>query len=324
MAGPTGSLSDRLAGLDPDALRAFFAGGDAAEVTGLIHGCSDAELRRLLAADDVRAAAVPALLARFPEFADGERLAAIHGAVCFDLRRASGLDESHAVRFAGGVVTLPDRAGPDEVTPDVTIGADVLDFVRLVTGQRNAALLYLSDRLSIEGDEMLALAVGTVFRAPGTDQPAVDPSALDPVDVATAVAQTSAKHMREVMAGGFRGIVLGEVFRRFPEFLVPAKAEGTRISVGFRIGGRTDGEVDRYLVHVADGSCRVEADPAEGSPRDATISVDGLNFLKLVTGQLNPVRGVLTGTLKVKGDKGKALALSAVMDPPRPGPAAHR
>ena len=196
--------------------------------------------------------------------------------------------------------------------------------MRLVTGQRNAALLYLSDRLSIDGDEMLALAVGTVFRVPGTDRPAVDPSALDPVDVATAVAQTSATHMREVMANGFRGIVLGEVFRRFPEFLVPAKAERTRISVGFRIGGRADGEVDRYLVHVADGSCRVETDPVEGSPRDATITVDGLNFLKLVTGQLNPVKGVLTGTLKVKGDKAKALALNAVMDPPRPRPASRR
>ncbi len=315
MPGLVDSLADRLAGLDGVALRAFFTDQDAVTLTGLIHECPDDDLRRLVADDAVRAAAVSALLLRFPEFADAHRLAAIDGVVCFDLECAAGPNERHTVRFARGTVTLLDDA-----TPGVTIGAEILDFVRLVTGQRNAALLYLSDRLSIDGDEMLALAVGTVFRVPGTDQPAVDPSALDPVDVATAVAQTSAKHMREVMAKGFRGIVLGEVFRRFPEFLVPARAEQTRISVGFRIGGRADGEVDRYLVHVADGTCRVESAPAEGSPRDATITVDGLNFLKLVTGQLNPVKGVLTGTLKVKGDKSKALALNAVMDPPRPRP----
>ena len=320
MPGSSDSLTDHLVGLDPDALRSFFTDHDAVAVTGLIHGCPDDDLRRLVADDDVRAAAVEALLNRFPEFADNQRLAAIDGVVCFDLERASGPNECHTVRFAQGTVTLL----ADAPRPDVTIGADILDFVRLVTGQRNAALLYLSDRLSIAGDEMLALAVGTVFRVPGTDQPAVDPSALDPVDVATAVAQTSAAHMREVMANGFRGIVLAEVFRRFPEFLLPEKAAKSRLAIGFRIGGRADGEVDRYLVHVADGTCRIEADPAEGSPRDATITVDGLNFLKLVTGQLNPVKGVLTGTLKVKGEKSKALALNAVMDPPRPRPASRR
>ena len=237
MPGSSDSLTDHLVGLDPDALRSFFTDHDAVAVTGLIHGCPDDDLRRLVADDDVRAAAVEALLNRFPEFADDQRLAAIDGVVCFDLERASGPNECHTVRFAQGTVTLL----ADAPRPDVTIGADVLDFVRLVTGQRNAALLYLSDRLSIAGDEMLALAVGTVFRVPGTDQPAVDPSALDPVDVATAVAQTSAAHMREVMANGFRGIVLGEVFRRFPEFLLPEKAEESRLSVGFRIGGRADG-----------------------------------------------------------------------------------
>ena len=203
----------------------------------------------------------------------------------------------------------------DDAPPDVTIGAHTVDFVRMATGQRNAALLYLADELAIDGDEMLALAVGSVFRVPGSDAPAVDPSALDPVDVATAVARTSKQHMREVMARGFRPIVLGEVFRRFPEFLVPAKADKVTLSVGFRIGGRADGEVDRYLVQIADGGCRILSDPDDDVRRDATITLDGVDFLRLVTGQLNPVKGVLTGTLKVKGDRTKALALNAVMEP---------
>ena len=111
-----------------------------------------------------------------------------------------------------------------DAEPDVTIAADIVDFVRLVTGQSNAALLYLGGALAVEGDEMLALAVGSVFTVPGSDRAAVDPSALDPVDVATAVATTSGKHMRSVMEGGFRPIVLEEVFRRFPDFIDAEKA----------------------------------------------------------------------------------------------------
>ena len=88
--------------------------------------------------------------------------------------------------------------------------------------------------------------------------------------------------------------------------------------MGFRIGGRKDGDVDRYVVHVADGACTIETSPPEGQQRDATITVEGTDFLRLALGQLHPVRGVLTGALKVKGDRAKALALNAVMVPPQP------
>src|SRR6476620_9556122 len=103
-------LVDRLTGLDPSALTAFFPDHDAVAITALI-----------------------------PEFADDARLAVIDGVVCFDLERDPGARERHTVRFDRGAVTLL-----EDGDPDVTIGADLLDFVRLVTGQRNAALLYLA------------------------------------------------------------------------------------------------------------------------------------------------------------------------------------
>ena len=68
--------------------------------------------------------------------------------------------------------------------------------------------------------------------------------------------------------------------------------------------------MDRYVVRVSDGACRVEPD-VRG--RDATITVSGGNFLKLVTGHLNPVMGVMRGQLKVRGDVSTALALHKLM-----------
>ena len=306
-------LIDRFAAMSPAELDAFFRRSDIVEITDLIRQASDEDLRGLIEIEHFREEGVIAILDRFEEFSDADRLGGITGVVRFELNRSKKHIERHTARFTRGVVELEDGG-----TPDVTITADIVDFVRLVTGQSNAALLYLGGRLHIDGDEMLALAVGSVFTIPGSDHAAVDPTALDPVDVATAVASTSGKHMRSVMEGGFRSIVLEEVFRRFPDFIDPGKASNLKLSVGFRIGGRRDGEVDRYVVHIAEGACTVETSPPEGQRRDATITIEGADFLKLATGQLNPVRGVLTGAMKVKGDRAKALALNAVMVPPQP------
>lgn len=306
------TLTDRLAGLDRDELARFFHGHDAEAITELIRQTPDDELDRLIAGDDFREEGIRAILERFPEFADPERLASLKGIVCFDLTRTDGPGECHTARFDGGGVTL----GAEK--PDVTITAAVSAFVRLVTGQANAALLYLSDRLSITGDALLALDVGSVFRLPGSHEAAVDPTALDPVDVATAIKDVSREHLAEVMGGDFRDIVIGEVFRRFPEFLDHAKAARQRLHIGFRISGRPDGRADRFLVHVVDGDCTVEADPPEDARRDATLLLDGPDFLRLVTGHINPVRALMAGKLKVKGDRTRALAFNAVMNPPKP------
>jgi len=304
---------DRFAAMSAADVTEYFCLTDVLEITAMIRDASDEELRGLIDVDRFREQAVDAILDRFAEFADDDRLAEIDGVIRFELARSTKQTDCHTARFSGGTVTLE----PDSI-PDVTIAADIVDFVRLVTGESNAALLYLGGRLGIVGQELLALAVGTVFTVPGTDHTAVDPTSLDPVDVATAVATTSAGHMRAVMGGGFRPIVLEEVFRRFPDFIDTGKAADLKLSVGFRIGGRRDGEVDRYVVHIADGVCTIETGPPEGQRRDATITLDGVDFLRLATGQLHPVRGVLTGALKVKGDRTKALALNAVMVPPQP------
>src|SRR3954447_17240725 len=125
-------------------VRAFFRDSDVLEVTAVIRDASDDDLRRLIAIDHFRSEGVVAILDRFPEFADAERLSEIEGVVHFELARGKKSSERHVARFAEGVVTLDGDADPD-----VTIRADIVDFVRLVTGQSNAALLYLGGRLGI-------------------------------------------------------------------------------------------------------------------------------------------------------------------------------
>src|SRR6059058_381809 len=129
--------------MSADEVRTFFRDSDVLAVTEVIRTATDDELRALIDLDHFRAEGVVAILDRFAEFADAERLAEIVGVVRFELARSRKDKERHTARFEGGQV----RLDPD-AEPQVTIAADIVDFVRLVTGQCNAALLYLSGGLA--------------------------------------------------------------------------------------------------------------------------------------------------------------------------------
>lgn len=204
-------------------------------------------------------------------------------------------------RFADGTVSV--SAGPAEVH----LRADDVTLLRLVTGEANAGLEYLSGRLDIDGDCDLALAVGALF--------GVDPRDLDPADVARALEQVDGPHLKQVLRSGFRPVVLGEIFDRMPDFVNERKAQGADLTIGFRLLGNPSGDVERYVVRLRNGVLSV-GPGEEGERRDATVTCEGHDFLRLVTGHLSAVTGVLRGQLKVKGDKGKALALASAMDIP--------
>jgi putative sterol carrier protein len=221
--------------------------------------------------------------------------------------------ETAAVHFDSGSVVVVDAE------PDVTIRGTPEVLAGIFDGERNSGLEYLRGTLDIEGDADLALAVGGIFVVAGSRGLAVDPRALDPVEVAVALGEVKGDHLKKVMRSGFRPVVLGEIFRRLPEFVNPGKAARVRLTVGFRLTGNPSGEVERYVVTVADGAAAVTDGDGGAAERDATVTCEAHDFLKLATGHLNPVLGVLRGHLKVKGDRAKALQLSSVLDIPQPG-----
>ena len=299
---------------DPDAARAFLTAIPAEELVAAIRGTSDDDLGTLLGRDEIRPVALEVILARLHEYAVPERLALLHGVVRFDLQRRDRLLERHGLELRGGeIVTRPHLAV--DVPVDVVLTTDVLRFLRLVSGERSAGLEYLAGTLDIDGDADLAIGVGGIFRVPGTGEEAMDPTQLDPVDVATALRTVSLGHLRSVMASGFRPTVLREISRRLPEFVNRRKASGVDLAVGFRLLGNPSGEIERYVVRVNDGAATVETGEP-GQRRDATVTCQGYDYLRLATGHLSPVMGVLKGQLRVRGDKGKALQLSSILDIP--------
>jgi putative sterol carrier protein len=234
------------------------------------------------------------------------------GVARVDLDLPDGARESWALRFAPGAVNLVDPVGAE---PGVVVRLPLAAALDLAEGTADGALLHLAGVLEVDGDEELVLAIGALVRV-GADRTLIDAAALDPLAVSRAIAGARTEHLAAVMAGGFRELVLSEVFRRLPGFVIAEKAAKVDLAVAFEVGGRPDSQVDRYVVRIRHGVCTVTADPYAEHEAGATLVLDGHEFLRLVLGHLNPVRAVLSGELTVKGQLIKALGFNSVMQIP--------
>ena len=62
------------------------------------------------------------------------------------------------------------------------------------------------------------------------------------------------------------------------------------------------------VVVLADGTASLD-----DRDTDCTIRISDENLVKLLTGKLNPMTGVMTGKLKVSGDMGVAMKLGKLL-----------
>jgi putative sterol carrier protein len=122
----------------------------------------------------------------------------------------------------------------------------------------------------------------------------------DPNELAGMVGQLSDAELREVMAGELRGQVLDEIFKRMGDHFRADKAKGQNVAVHFVITGGPGGGTDSYQALIREGVCVTSKELTE-HPR-ATITADGVPFLRLVTGGAGGVELFLKGKLKVGGD----------------------
>lgn len=275
----------------------------------------DVAVERFLADEAQLRAWVLDALEALPGLAHPDVMTTLDGLLLVELSREGGPASSFLIRFSRGGIEFLD---PAEGGPDLTVGTSVLRFARILTGQDRAALLYLADQLTLKGDELMGLALDAVLASAHAGGATVDPTSFDPVDVSRAIKDVSTDHLHDVMGGSLRGVIVGEVFRRLPDYLIARKAGRAELAVGFRIEGAPGRPADRYLVSVRRGTCTVVQDPGDDVARDVTLLLDGPAFLRLVLGHTNPVRAVLSGRLHLKGDPGKALAFNAMMRIPKP------
>jgi putative sterol carrier protein len=92
-----------------------------------------------------------------------------------------------------------------------------------------------------------------------------------------------------------------EFFETLETRVDPAKAAGLNASYRFEIDG-----AGSWLVEVDDGKVSVSED---GGDAETIISTSTDTFMKIASGEQNPISAYMSGKLKVKGDMGQAMKL---------------
>ncbi|WP_393062691.1 SCP2 sterol-binding domain-containing protein [Streptomyces sp. LN549] len=142
---------------------------------------------------------------------------------------------------------------------------------------------------------------------------ALDFAAVSPQEFARIVKGLSAKQLGEVMHGELRTRVLGEVFGRMKQQFRPDAAGQLEALIRWKITGDTD---TVYETAIADGACTISAGRSDAEPRTTLVMADA-EFLKLVSGNGNPVTMFMMRKLKVAGDVGLASGLTRYFDIPK-------
>jgi len=140
-------------------------------------------------------------------------------------------------------------------------------------------------------------------------------ASADPAQFPQLVKSASADDLKALMSGDMRGKVLDEIFSRFPGQFRADRAGSTNAVIHWTVGGRADGGSDTYELVIADGACTLSPSPT-ADPKLA-LSMGGVDFLNLVTGNANPMMMFMTGKLKAKGDLGLAANLANLFDLPK-------
>jgi putative sterol carrier protein len=128
----------------------------------------------------------------------------------------------------------------------------------------------------------------------------VDFSSIDPEQVAGTISSVTDEQLREALSGPQRDAIIGEVFRRMEAHFKPSSAAGVDAVIHWKISGRSDAGVDHYEVVLRDGSCTSSKAP-QHEPR-VTLALDGVDFMRLVTGNAAGPMLFMSGKLKIEGD----------------------
>jgi putative sterol carrier protein len=128
----------------------------------------------------------------------------------------------------------------------------------------------------------------------------VDFSSIDPEQVAGTISSVTDEQLREALSGSQRETIIGEVFRRMEQHFKPSSAAGVDAVIHWKISGRSDAGVDHYEVVLRDGSCTSSKAP-QHEPR-VTLTLDGVDFMRLVTGNAAGPMLFMSGKLKIEGD----------------------
>jgi putative sterol carrier protein len=136
------------------------------------------------------------------------------------------------------------------------------------------------------------------------------------------VRDASPERLEQVMHSPARRALLDGVFWQMPKQLDAKQAAGVKTAIRWDITGRHDEGVDTYLLQVENGTARTSRGTDGPEPR-LTITMDGVEFLRLISGNSDPMSAYFKGRIQLAGDIMVAAQLAQMFRMPGAGSAGN-
>jgi putative sterol carrier protein len=142
----------------------------------------------------------------------------------------------------------------------------------------------------------------------------LDFAKVSPQEFAKIIKSLSAKEIKEMAQDDeLRSRVLQEVFGRMERQFKPEAAGSLSAVIRWKINGVTEAV---YETAIANGAVTVREGRSAGDPQVTLVMADA-DFLKLASGNSNPVTMFMTRKLKIAGDVALASGLTRYFDIPK-------
>ena len=105
---------------------------------------------------------------------------------------------------------------------------------------------------------------------------------------------------------------LDRIFGMMPDYYVPARAGDVDAHVQWKINDGTDDHY--YVIHFTPDACESWGGTVEDPT--TTVSTDIVRFARIVSGQANPIKLLMTRKLKASGDVMFARRINSFFDIP--------
>jgi putative sterol carrier protein len=101
-----------------------------------------------------------------------------------------------------------------------------------------------------------------------------------------------------------KSMIPADIFAKLPEDFNPDKAAGIDMALVFSLSGNNGGD---WTIVIAEGAVEVTEGVADDPT--STINMDSDDFVKMMSGQLNPMKAFMSGKAKVDGDLNSVMKM---------------
>jgi putative sterol carrier protein len=100
-------------------------------------------------------------------------------------------------------------------------------------------------------------------------------------------------------------LTVSDLMSKMPSAFVPEKAQGLDTVLQFKFSGSEPGD---WYAAIKDG--KVDVQQGTHPAPKMTLSADSDDYIKLFTGQLDPMQAFMAGKIKLQGDLNMAMKMT--------------